>query len=476
MQSSRKTNCSLCIGTGAIGTVPDEVLLDIFDFYRQDVMDSRDGNWRWRTLVHVCRRWRHIVFTSPRRLDLRLLCTTGTPVRKYLDCWPPTFSIAIKYKHPFSQDVFNIFVALENPVRVCSIELLATCSLLEKVSRVMQVPFPALKNLYLEATDSKPVSQGFLSGISVPGLQKFSLCSYTPSALPKFLLSCKDLVDLQLSGLPPPHHFPPEVIVTILSSLSRLKVLTICFSTLPYSRSSRLDLHPRSTRTTLSDLTFYGSGEYMEDLMARIDTPFLQRISLYYWHRLTDAPQLRQMLCRTEGLRSPNQARIIKHERAISLRFRSTGSPIARYPPIRFQFDNFNIVLSIHDWQFSSAVQFCLQSVPLTSGVKRLIVESTAEQALWTEVIGPADWLDLFRPFSAVEELYVDQVLGSPVAFALAGATGIAEMLPALRSVFFYSKGAKESASLKKTIKPFFAARKLSMSHCHVSGYSVDRF
>ena len=93
-----------------------------------------------------------------------------------------------------------------------------------------------------------------------------------------------------------------------------------------------------------------------------------------------------------------------------------------------------NIALSIHDWQFSFAVQFCLQSAPLTSGVKRLIiVESTAEPALWKEVIGPAVWLDLFRPFSAVEELYVSPLLGSPVAFALAGATKNMEILPALR-------------------------------------------
>ena len=112
--------------------------------------------------------------------------------------------------------------------------------------------------------------------------------------------------------------------------------------------------------------------------------------------------------------------------------------------------------------------------MPLASGVKRLIVESTAEQALWTEVIGPADWLDLFRPFSAMEELYVCRLLGSPVAFALAGATGEAEILLALRSVFF--EETKESAPLKETTKSFLAARSLSHSSCHVSAFSVDRF
>ncbi|KAN0126147.1 hypothetical protein V8E53_013525 [Lactarius tabidus] len=90
---------------GTIGTVPDEVLLDIFDFYREDRledrMDPQDFNWRWHKLLHMCRKWRDIVFTSPRHLDLRLLCTVRTPH------YPP---------HP--ADVDSIFVALDNPDRL----------------------------------------------------------------------------------------------------------------------------------------------------------------------------------------------------------------------------------------------------------------------------------------------------------------------------------------------------------------------
>jgi hypothetical protein len=52
--------------------------------------------WKWHTLVHVCQRWRQIVFASPRRLNLQILCTHGTPVRKNLGIWP-AFPIAIDY-------------------------------------------------------------------------------------------------------------------------------------------------------------------------------------------------------------------------------------------------------------------------------------------------------------------------------------------------------------------------------------------
>lgn len=72
----------------------------------------------------------------------------------------------------------------------------------------------------------------------------------------------------------------------------------------------------------------------------------------------------------------------------------------------------------------------------------------------------PAEWLALFRRFASVEELYVSEPLGPHVALALAGAAGQAEMLPALRSLFF--KEPQEFASSQETIEPFLAARRLS--------------
>ena len=66
----------------------------------------------------------------------------------------------------------------------------------------------------------------------------------------------------------------------------------------PAEAVSYLPLRPRSTLSALSDLTFYGSGEYLDDLITRIDIHSLLRISLHYWHWVTDAPRLRQMVCR----------------------------------------------------------------------------------------------------------------------------------------------------------------------------------
>ena len=72
--------------------LPDDVLLEIFDIYYEPeaiFIVQKEGLEMWITLAQVCRRWRRVVFQSPRRLKLRLVCTPNTPVRDTLDTWPP---------------------------------------------------------------------------------------------------------------------------------------------------------------------------------------------------------------------------------------------------------------------------------------------------------------------------------------------------------------------------------------------------
>jgi F-box-like len=92
-----------------IGSLPDNVLLEIFDFYQvvinkeitDDSEEAREYPWNWEKLVHVCRRWRYIIFESPIRLNLQLFCTEKSPVRKLLDVWPP-FPLVIQFSHDYT--------------------------------------------------------------------------------------------------------------------------------------------------------------------------------------------------------------------------------------------------------------------------------------------------------------------------------------------------------------------------------------
>ena len=67
-----------------INCLPDEILLEVFDSYRQNFDDQQyDKQWRkkyaWFNLVHVCRRWRAVVFASCSRLDLNIVVGPEKP-------------------------------------------------------------------------------------------------------------------------------------------------------------------------------------------------------------------------------------------------------------------------------------------------------------------------------------------------------------------------------------------------------------
>ncbi|KAH9021702.1 hypothetical protein EDB83DRAFT_2679283 [Lactarius deliciosus] len=167
---------------GAVERLTDDVLLEIFGFYRDAAKEFLDRPWRWHTLVHVCRSWRRIVFASPRRLDLQLLCTVGTPVRKYLGCWPATLPIVIKYRSQWNslasspEDEDNIFAALDHPSRVCSIELVAASSFINEIFGLMQKRFPASTDLRLSSPDPG-VQICFHSSPLLSGVKRLSIDS-----------------------------------------------------------------------------------------------------------------------------------------------------------------------------------------------------------------------------------------------------------------------------------------------------------
>jgi hypothetical protein len=166
---------------------------------------SKKTTEAWQSLVHVCRRWRCIVFGSPRRLHLQLVCTLGTRARETLDVWPALPLIVSSTISSTSVD--NIVDALGHRDRVCEIHFRRESGGLQywdKVLAAMQVPFPALTGLLLRREDGQIISNipdTFLGG-SAPRLRRLHMDSIPFSGIPKLLLSCTHLVDLRLSDIP----------------------------------------------------------------------------------------------------------------------------------------------------------------------------------------------------------------------------------------------------------------------------------
>ena len=130
-----------------IDTLPDDALLYAFDFYvaRSSEVEA------WHTLVHVCRRWRILVFGSPRRLNLRIACTDETPVKEKLYVWPAALPIVVSGTFKPTTDLGNIKAALERHNRICQIKLFFSRCELEDIVASLEEPFPILTDLDLGA-------------------------------------------------------------------------------------------------------------------------------------------------------------------------------------------------------------------------------------------------------------------------------------------------------------------------------------
>ena len=103
----------------SIDTLSDDVLLEIFYFYSIEDVYMKKEIEAWQSLVHVCKRWRTVVFESPRRLNLRLYCATERQkrVRDMLDIWPALLLI-IEGRTDRPEELDNTTAVLERSNRV----------------------------------------------------------------------------------------------------------------------------------------------------------------------------------------------------------------------------------------------------------------------------------------------------------------------------------------------------------------------
>ena len=438
-----------------IDVLPDVALLEIFDFF----VDEASRIEAWCTLVRVCRKWRNVTFGSPRRLNLRLCCKARTPVMETLDVWP-LLPIIIRVHGCEMLGVDNIIAALEHNDRICQIELIdIPSSQMEKVLSTMQQPFPGLTRLELLPSDgTAPVVPSSFLGVSSPCLQTLILDCIPFPRLSKLLLSTTYLVRLNLYRIPHSGYISPEVMASCLSVLTRLDNFVISFE----SPQRRPDWNSRSlpprTRALLPVLTlflFKGVTEYFEDLVARIDAPLLDKLTITFFNQLIyDTPQTIQFIRRTPTLKASDEARVAFSDTRVWVTFpqKSDGAL------------ELGIACSQSDWQLSALAQVCRSSFPqaLIPVVEHLyILEDKSSRPRWQDDIENNQWLELLRLFTSVRSLYISQEFLpriSPAIQELIG-EGPTEVLPALRSLFLEKP--LLSGPVQETIGQFVAARQL---------------
>jgi hypothetical protein len=409
LQKATVTSIDLC-GLGpsygraaTIDVLPDDILLEIFDTCR-----INESQWKWDRPAHVCRRWRQIIFASPCHLRIRLCCKPGTPVRKYLSCWP-AFPIIISYCHeslaPNDED--NVIAALEHPNRVCVLNLLISTTQLVKLATVMQESFPALTVLRLLSDEDAPVHAlpgGFLGG-SAPCLQELCLRAISFPALPTLLLSARDLVTLKLYKIPPTGYISPEAIVTGLAALTRLSSLCIIFqfqfrfqSTNPHPDGIHLPPVTRAVLPALTTLELEGASDYLEDLVARIDCPQIKEISISYLPQRGDL-RVAQLFEFTNHSESPQLSQL----RWLDVCLDPCDNIGLTFSHSRYD-TSFSIQLLGIVWRVSHVVQVFSQFSAKLSDVRHLAIG----YCLLGPDIGHNEWAQFFHPFTAVQTLRVD--------------------------------------------------------------------
>jgi hypothetical protein len=441
-----------------IDMLPDVALLEIFHFYVRNAWIGK-----WDALVHVCRKWRNVVFGSPRGLDLRLCCTPRTPVRKALDVWPHLpIKVWVDRENEASK-MDNIIAVLEHNDRICQIEFEYSTPGLEKVLAVMQQPFPELTSLYLWSGYEMPVLPDSFLGGSVPRLRSLALFSIPFPGLPRLLLSATHLVHLGLSDIPHSGYISPETMATCLSALTSLKSLTFGFESPRSCPDRKRRRPPPQTRTQLPVLTallFEGVSEYLEDFVARIDAPLLDELQIEFFHQLIfDTPQLTQFVSRTPKLRAYNEARVRFTDWAVWMTISQTS--------------NGKISLGIRcqksDWQLSSVAQLCSsffnQSlIPVAEQLYIFLDIDVYANGTWDRAddIESNQWLELLHQFPAAKGLYITPRCEPHIAPALQELVGgrVTEVFPVLETLFVSET--PSSGPVREEIWRFIAARQLT--------------
>ena len=454
--------------------LPDDVLVEIFDFCLVKAMEDEEGVYSenkmkaWQALVHVCRRWRSVVFGSSRRLELKLRCTTKTPVRDTLDVWP-ALPLVVQ-GHTGILD--NIIGLLECSDRINQISLWGANW--EDILEAMEVSFPELTVLSLQhhyrAKPLLPLSDSFLGG-SAPRLRDLELDNVPFQGLPKLLSSATHLTNLRLYDIPHSVYISPEAMLACLSILTGLRVLALGFKS-PQSRPDQESRRPPSQKRTvlpvLAYFRFSGACEYLEDLVARADAPRLYSLHITFFNDIVfNTPQFTQFISRTPTLKAFDKAIVFlsDHDATIRLSLKTSGD------------EKLNVAIScrVLDWQVSFLEQVCTSFLPALSALEDLYIsEHPYRQPVWEDNIDSALWLELLRPFTTVKDLFLSEKISLHVVPALQELVGgrTIEVLPALQNVFI--EGLQPSGPVEEGVGKFVAARQVISHSIAVSRWDRD--
>ena len=462
-------------GRVTIDILPDDVLLFIFYF---DGMEDVDTIYPfWHRLVHVCRRWRFVVFCSPNFLDLSLVCNPGTCV-ELTGIWPP-LPIIIKNTYYWPMIDFDLAIVHRGRVREIDLSLSSNWPLeLKRLASAMEEPFPALKHLEIESTFYRhpaPTLPDEFLGESAPHLQFLKLHFVAFPALPKLLLSLTDLVHLTLLNIPRSGYFSPGEIVTGLAALVNLKSLIIQFPS-SRSRPDRERRHlPPPIRTALPSLTYFefeGDAEYLEGLVAQIDALLLDSVCItIFYGQITEFSQLGEFMRRTGRFQALNEAHVDFDPEGVLVTSLSLTQTVDEKSGFRILNE-----FSEPSGELSSMIPVLTSFLSSICIVEHLYIYGPDDLLpLWKDDVEGVQWPEIFLPFTVAKNLYLSKEIAQFIAPALRELVkeSVRNVLPALENIFL--EELEPSRPVQDAIGQFIAARQLLDHPVNVSQWNRTR-
>ena len=423
-----------------IRILDNDSLLQIFDHYRLN--HEKDWNRRlmWRNLAHVCRRWRSVIFDLWIHLDIRLHLTIyGNPRSVDALSYLPPLPLVIDHSSRTTarRDEDNIHLGLQQHGRVCRIALEAPSSSLRIWLEPMNGLYPRLEYLSLSSRTIEATNPMLPKTLQAPDLRHLALHGIgLPKGLP-LLSSTIILSSLCLTDIRASCYFSPVDLVTRLQVLPHLEELSIGFAIPIPLLSNEGDSLPFPillvTLPTLRKLTFRGVDIYFDNLVAQIDAPLLEQLTLTLFFDTTFIlVNMTKFISRIEGFECPS-ARIYFQRDCVSI---DAGHHKQRRP------EKLSLRVNCEplDWQFDSAAQLCsaLRKVMSTVDDLTLDFQPYRMPSDWENTRDDMLWNELLLPFLGVKTLYIDSpLLTLDFSQALESATGglVLELLPELQEL-----------------------------------------
>jgi hypothetical protein len=251
----------------------------------------------------------------------------------------------------------------------------------------------------------------------------------------------------------------PEPFVTGLAASANLEFLRIEFEPTrshPYQESRP---PPPPTRIILPALTHFelkGVGEWLEDVLARIDAPLLDCVYITFFHQfIFDISLLAQFMRCTAMFEALKEAHMIIGNDKIQVK---SHQPI----PASYSGSGLGIECEGVNDQISSLVQVIASFFPSLYVVEDLYIygsEHLLEQ--WQDDTEDTQWVEILRPFTAVKNLFIGKEFARCIAPAMQELEGerVTDLLPALKSIWLDEL--ETTGGTQNAIKQFVAARQL---------------